>query len=60
MGVMCGCGGWFLGKDLHHKGSELEPTQDPVRIGVVHILKRDVDVVLCCHVVRDVVIEDQT
>ena len=44
---------------LHHEGGELQPAHDAVRVGVVHVLEGDVDVVLGRHVVGDVVVEDE-
>ena len=45
--------------ELHHEGGELEPADETVRVGVVHVFERDVDVVLGCHVVSDIVVEDE-
>ena len=45
--------------ELHHEGGELQAADDAVRVGVVHVLEGDVDVVLGRHVVGDVVVEDQ-
>ena len=45
---------------LHNKGGELQTAYDPVRVGVVHVLVVDDDVVLGCHVISDVVVHDQT
>lgn len=39
---------------------ELEPVNDAVAVGVVHIFEVDDDVILGGHVVRDVVIDDET
>ena len=45
------------GARLHDKGGELQPADDAVRVGVVHVLEGDVNVVLGRHVVSDVVVE---
>ena len=44
---------------LHDEGRELQPAQQPVRVGVVHVLEGDVDIVLGGHVVGEVVVDDE-
>ena len=44
---------------LDHEAGELEAPDDPVGVGVVHVLVVDRHVVLGCHVVSDVVVHDQ-
>mmetsp|Transcript_3491 Transcript_3491/g.11579 ORF Transcript_3491/g.11579 Transcript_3491/m.11579 type:complete len:907 (-) Transcript_3491:778-3498(-) len=45
--------------ELHDEGGKLQAAQDAVRVGVVHVLEGEVDVVLGGHVVGDVVVEHQ-
>mmetsp|Transcript_38034 Transcript_38034/g.88956 ORF Transcript_38034/g.88956 Transcript_38034/m.88956 type:complete len:243 (-) Transcript_38034:2942-3670(-) len=44
---------------LEHEGSKLQPLDQAVGVGVVHVLVVDGDVVLRSHVVRNVVVDDE-
>mmetsp|Transcript_15391 Transcript_15391/g.46047 ORF Transcript_15391/g.46047 Transcript_15391/m.46047 type:complete len:239 (-) Transcript_15391:180-896(-) len=45
---------------LHNERTELQATNQPVGVGVRHVLERELDVVLGGHVVSDVVVKHQT
>jgi len=46
--------------ELENEGSELQSHQQPIEVGMVHIFEIDHHIVLGCHVVSDIVVDDQS